>query len=85
VGPTGTATLAGPDDTEGARASLGACLIVSGGRRAVGTDSVVVFTQVVRTLDRVHAWAWLDTVTVAGASAVVPRVVEGVEESDVAC
>jgi len=85
VGPMGTAGLAGPDDTDGARSSLGACLVVSGGIRAVGTDSVVVFTQIVRTADRVHAWARLDTVAVATASSVVPGVMEGVEESATAC
>jgi DNA-binding winged helix-turn-helix (wHTH) protein/TolB-like protein len=85
VGPTGSATLAGPDDTGGARASLGACLVVSGGMRPLGADSVVVFTQVVRTLDRVHAWAEQDTVSLAAAAAFVPRVVEGVESSAIAC
>jgi DNA-binding winged helix-turn-helix (wHTH) protein/TolB-like protein len=79
IGPTGSAVLSGPNDTEGARASLGACLIVSGGIRAVTRDTVVVFTQVVRTRDRVHAWASLDTVPVAAAGSVVPVVVEGVE------
>ncbi len=85
VGPTGTSVLTGPDDTEGARASLGACLVVSGGIRAVGTDSVVVFTQVVRTGDRVHAWASLDTVAVGGTAALVPVVVAGVESAAEAC
>jgi DNA-binding winged helix-turn-helix (wHTH) protein/TolB-like protein len=85
IGPMGTASLAGPDDTDGARASLGACLVVSGGLRAVGPDSVVVFTQVVRTLDRVHAWARQDTVAVTAAATVVPGVVGGVEESASAC
>jgi hypothetical protein len=77
--------LSGPNDTEGARASLGACLIVSGGIRAVTPDTVVVFTQVVRTLDRVHAWASLDTVPVAAAGRVVAGVVRGVEGAADAC
>jgi len=85
VGPTGSAVLSGPNDTEGARASLGACLIVSGGIRAVTRDTVVVFTQVVRTLDRVHAWASLDTVSVAAAGSVVPIVVQGVRSAAGAC
>ena len=85
VGPTGSAVLSGPNDTEGARASLGACLVVSGGIRAVTRDTVVVFTQVVRTLDRVHAWASLDTVSVAAAGSVVPIVVQGVERAAGAC
>jgi DNA-binding winged helix-turn-helix (wHTH) protein/TolB-like protein len=86
VGPTGAAGLSGPDDTEGARASLGACLVVSGGIRSVGPDSVVVFTQVVRTSDRVHVWAALDTVLATGAAAVVvPHVLEGVEGAATGC
>ena len=86
VGPTGTATLSGPNDTEGARAALGACLVVSGGVRAVSADTVVVFTQVVRTLDRAHAWAAQDTVPLeVGAARVVPRVVEGVRLAAAAC
>lgn len=86
VGPTGTSTLSGPNDTEGARASLGACLVVSGGIRALGADTVVVFTQVVRTSDRFHAWASTDTVSFAGAAAAVaPRVVAGVEAASSVC
>jgi DNA-binding winged helix-turn-helix (wHTH) protein/TolB-like protein len=85
VGPTGAAALSGPNDTEGARASLGACLVVSGGIRAVTGDTVVVFTQVVRTLDRVHAWASLDTVPTAATSTVVPIVMRGVEGAAGAC
>jgi DNA-binding winged helix-turn-helix (wHTH) protein/TolB-like protein len=85
IGPTGAAVLSGPNDTEGARASLGACLVVSGGIRAVTGDTVVVFTQVVRTRDRVHAWASLDTVPVTEAGSVVPIVVEGVRSATGAC
>jgi DNA-binding winged helix-turn-helix (wHTH) protein/TolB-like protein len=85
IGPTGSAVLSGPNDTEGARASLGACLVVSGGIRAVGADSVVVFTQVVRTLDRVHAWASQDTVSTSGVGTVVPIAVEGVGRAARAC
>jgi len=79
VGPTGTAAISGPDDTEGARSSLGACLVVSGAVQATGTDSVIVFTQIVRTTDRVHVWARLDTVSVSNAvAAIVPGVARGV-------
>ncbi|MGE0159910.1 MAG: winged helix-turn-helix domain-containing protein [Gemmatimonadales bacterium] len=85
IGPTGSAGVSDPNDTEAARASLGACLVVSGGIRAVGTDTVVVFTQIVRTLDRVHAWASQDTVPVASAAAFVPDVVEGVRSAASAC
>jgi DNA-binding winged helix-turn-helix (wHTH) protein len=85
VGPTGAAVLSDPNDTERARATLGACLIVSGGIRAVTRDTVVVFTQVVRTLDRVHAWASLDTVAVSEAGSVVPIVVRGVEGAADVC
>jgi DNA-binding winged helix-turn-helix (wHTH) protein/TolB-like protein len=85
IGPTGSAVLSGPNDTEGARASLGACLVVSGGIRAVGADSVVVFTQVVRTLDRVHAWASQDTVRTSAVATVVPIAIEGVESAASAC
>jgi len=59
--------------------------VVSGGIRALGTDSVVVFTQIVRTLDRVHAWAEQDTVSLVAAAAFVPQVVEGVESAAIAC
>jgi DNA-binding winged helix-turn-helix (wHTH) protein len=85
VGPTGAAVLSDPNDTERARATLGACLIVSGGIRAVTRDTVVIFTQVVRTLDRVHAWASLDTVAVGEAGSVVPVVVRGVEGAADVC
>lgn len=61
VGPTGTADLSGPNDTEGAMAVLGACVILSGSLRWMASDSAVVFTQLVRTLDRVHVWARWDT------------------------
>jgi DNA-binding winged helix-turn-helix (wHTH) protein len=85
IGPTGTASLSGPDDTDGARAALGACLVVSGGIRAVGRDSIVVFTQIVRTLDRVHAWATQDTVPASSAASVVPRIVDGVASARGSC
>jgi DNA-binding winged helix-turn-helix (wHTH) protein/TolB-like protein len=86
IGPTGVTALSGPDDTDRARASLGACLVVSGGIRGLGADSVVVFTQVVRTIDRVHVWASSDTTWSARAStSVLPRVVEGVESAVGGC
>ncbi len=72
VGPTGTAGLEGPNDTEGALGSLNACLILSGSLRWMDSDSAVVFTQLVRTSDRVHVWARWDTLAsrdLAGAVA----------------
>ena len=72
VGPTGTADLTGPNDTEKARTALGACLILSGSLRWMESDSAVVFTQLVRAADRVHVWARWDTLpspAVAGAVA----------------
>lgn len=61
VGPTGTASLGGANDVGGARRELGACLLASGVISAIGSDSVRIFTQMVRTADRVHAWASVDT------------------------
>ncbi len=79
IGPTGTAALSGPDDTEEARATLGACLVLSGGLDVLADSRVVVFTQVVRTSDRVHVWASTDTVPGPEAlDLVVPAVLEGV-------
>jgi DNA-binding winged helix-turn-helix (wHTH) protein len=79
VGPTGTASLAGPGDTDGARATLGACLVLSGALDVLPDSSVVVFTQLVRTSDRLHVWASTDTVPVPGAvDRVVPGILEGV-------
>lgn len=68
IGPAGTRSLAGPEDVGTARATLGACLLVSGSVRPLGPDSLVVFTQVVRTSDGVHAWAHWDTLTSAGSA-----------------
>lgn len=84
IGPTGSATLAGPNDTEGARSALGACLILSGSARIVGPPPgrVVLFTQIVRTRDRVHVWAAQDTTSIADAVAhALPRIVDGVRET----
>jgi TolB-like protein len=61
VGPSGTAGLDSPNDAEGARAALGACLLLSGSLRQAGPDSLLVFTQIIRTSDRVHVWARRDT------------------------
>jgi DNA-binding winged helix-turn-helix (wHTH) protein len=82
VGPTGTSAIGGPDDTGAARERLGACLVMSGSVRMVDSDRVVVFTQIVRTSDRVHVWAVQDTVASerAGAAAVA-TIVEGTERS----
>lgn len=86
VGPTGVASLTGPEDTEGARDHLGACLVVSGGIRATRADTLVVFTQIVRTSDRVHAWAGLDTVAArTAATTVVSHVLDGVRRTAEAC
>jgi TolB-like protein len=88
IGPTGSAMLAGPNDTEGARAELRACLVLSGAARIVGPPPgrVVVFTQIVRTSDRVHVWASQDTTSMADAVVgVLPRIVEGVREALVGC
>lgn len=82
IGPTGTATLAGPDDTDGARTRLGACLLLSGSVESTGTDSVVVFTQIVRANDRVHVWAELDTLPPsAGLDGLVRSIENGVRAS----
>jgi DNA-binding winged helix-turn-helix (wHTH) protein len=86
VGPTGTADLTGPDDTQGARERLGACLVTSGSVEAFGIDSVLVFTQIVRSSDRVHVWARLDTVAIVDAiERVVPAVTDGVNGALDAC
>lgn len=67
IGPSGTGALAGPEDTEGARTGLGACLLLSGSLRLTDTDTLVVFTQIVQTSDRVHAWARWDTLAATEA------------------
>lgn len=86
VGPTGTAGLAGPNDAEGARASLNACLILSGSLRWMHSDSAVVFTQLVRTSDRVHVWARWDTLASRDlAGAVAGAVVEPVRTALADC
>ena len=84
IGPTGAANLAGPNDTEGARSDLGACLVLSGSARIVGPPPgrAVIFTQIVRTRDRVHVWAAQDTTSITDAVAhVLPRIVDGVRET----
>lgn len=82
VGPTGTASVEGPADTDEARRVLGACLVLSGSLLRAGADSVIVFTQIVRTSDRVHVWVKQDTVALAGAvAAVTPAIVAGVGRS----
>lgn len=84
IGPTGAAVLDGPNDTEVARAELGACLVMSGSARTLGSppDRLVVFTQIVRTRDRAHLWAAQDTLPLDGAVAgVLPRIVEGVHHA----
>ena len=79
IGPTGTARLAGPNDTEGARTLLGACLVLSGSVESRDADSLIVFTQIVRAADRVHVWANLDTVrTSTGMRALLRSIESGV-------
>lgn len=60
IGPNGVADLDGPQDTDGA-AALGACLVLSGSVRMAADTGLIVFTQAVRTSDRVHVWAQWDT------------------------
>ncbi|NNM32847.1 MAG: hypothetical protein HKO53_07255 [Gemmatimonadetes bacterium] len=80
VGPTGTASVEGPDETARLREEIGACLVLSGGLRVASDTGVVVFTQLVRTSDRVHVWASLDTLAVEDAlTEAVPDIVAGVE------
>jgi DNA-binding winged helix-turn-helix (wHTH) protein len=82
VGPNGTSAIGVPDDTGAARELLGACLVMSGSVRMVDSDRVVVFTQIVRTSDRVHVWAVQDTVaSERAAAAAVATIVEGTERS----
>ena len=84
VGPTGVSSLEGPNDMAALQEVLGACLVLSGTISAVANDPtrVVVFTQVVRTSDRVHLWAVSDTVPAADAVArALPRIVVGVRET----
>lgn len=66
IGPNGVADLRGPEDTDGA-AALGVCLVLSGSARHTEETGTIVFTQIVRTSDRVHLWARWDTIA-AGAS-----------------
>ncbi|WP_405282935.1 winged helix-turn-helix domain-containing protein [Gaopeijia maritima] len=66
IGPNGVADLEGPTDTDGA-AALGACLVISGSVREAGDTGLVVFSQIVRSLDRVHVWARWDTIPPTGS------------------
>ena len=85
VGPTGTAAMSGPNDMETAR-SMGICLIVSGAITPVDDDRVAVFTQMVRTRDRVHVWARIDTLaSPVVPESVTPSLVAGVQESLTDC
>jgi DNA-binding winged helix-turn-helix (wHTH) protein/TolB-like protein len=77
IGPTGTSGLEGPDDTEGARSLLGACLLLSGSVESLEADSIVVFTQIVRASDRVHVWAKLDSLPTAAGLETLVRTIEG--------
>ncbi len=78
VGPAGVAGLRGPDDVEGARSALGACLLLSGSVRFLSRDTLVVFSQIVRASDRVHLWAERDTLLAGTAASVLAdRIVEG--------
>ncbi len=86
VGPTGTGTLAGPEDLSGARSAFGACLVLSGSVRALDGDTLVVFTQIVRARDGIHVWAARDTMIVSRTSALlVPQVSAGVRQALARC
>lgn len=86
IGPAGTGSVLGPEDVENARSQMGACLLVSGSARPLGPDSLLVFTQVVRTADGVHAWAHWDTLTTARSGSDLARtVLDGTRGSLVAC
>jgi len=86
VGPTGTAAIAGPEDTDAARGELGACLVLSGSVRPLGPASLVVFTQIVRTSDLVHVWAARDTLDgPTDADSLVAEVIAGVGASIAGC
>lgn len=86
VGPAGVSGLRGPDDVEGASSALGACLLLSGSVRLLAPDTLVVFSQVVRTSDRVHVWAERDTLPVDSAPGVLAdRVVEGARGAVASC
>lgn len=85
IGPNGVADLAGPDDTDGA-AALGACLVVSGSVRMAADTGMIVFTQAVRTSDRVHVWARWDTVAPGESrDGLLSAIAEGVETSREGC
>lgn len=86
VGPTGTSRFEGPDDAESLRREIGACLVLSGGIRVAADTGVIVFTQAVRSADRVHVWASMDTVSgVDPLDQVVPRILQGVRDVVHAC
>lgn len=86
VGRMGLAGLEGPDDTDGARAALGACLILSGGLRTATDTGLIVFTQLVRTSDRVHVWASMDTLPLAaGLAPVADTIMAGIEDPLARC
>lgn len=82
IGPTGVQALAGPNDVEAARSGMGACWVLSGSLRLdADPGQVIVFTQLVRTRDRVHVWAAQDTVPVANAaSETLPGIISGVRD-----
>ncbi|NNM35007.1 MAG: hypothetical protein HKO53_18155 [Gemmatimonadetes bacterium] len=87
VGPSGTASVEGPDETALLREEIGACLVLSGGLRVAPDTGVIVFTQLVRTSDRVHVWASLDTLAAEDAvteavSAIVGGVGSVLEDCD---
>ncbi|MEQ9569186.1 MAG: hypothetical protein RLN75_03260, partial [Longimicrobiales bacterium] len=85
IGPNGVADLAGPNDTDGA-AALGACLVLSGSMRQAADTGLIVFTQVVRTSDRVHVWARWDTVAPGEPrDGLLNAIVAGVETSTGDC
>ena len=84
VGPTGASALGGPNDMAGVQEALGACLALTGSVSAMANDPTraIVFTQVVRTSDRVQLWAASDTLPTADAvTLALPTIVAGVREA----
>ena len=62
LGPAATREIvADGADSLAARATLGACLVLSGSVRNLDESTTVLFLQVIRTSDQAHLWARMDT------------------------